>query len=207
MAGSMPSGDLRATVTLEPPAGLQQVNAEGKAMLGYAPEDLVPAQLLDGGEVVILAIKPSLWFILFNSFRWVAVLGLLVAVVLWYSPAWYWLEPKVLLQGAIGLGVLRVVVASLQWVSRLYVLTNRRLMRIRGVLNVDIFECRLAKIQNTFMRLSWYERLTRLGTIDITTAGTGLVEARWENVPRPLEVHDALRQAVSAAKNTGRNGL
>ena len=90
MAGSMPSGDLRATVTLEPPAGLQQVNAEGKAMLGYAPEDLVPAQLLDGGEVVILAIKPSLWFILFNSFRWVAVLGLLVAVVLWYSPGIGW---------------------------------------------------------------------------------------------------------------------
>lgn len=195
------------TITLEPPAGVQQVNANGEAVAGYAPEDLVPAQLLDGGEVVILAIKPSLWFILFNSFRWIGLLALLVAGVLWFSPPWYWLEPKMLIQGAIGLGLLRLVIASLQWVSRLYVLTNRRLMRIRGVLNVDIFECRLTKVQNTFMRLSWYERLLRLGTIDITTAGTGMVEARWANVPRPLEVHDSLRRAISAAKNSGRNGL
>lgn len=196
-----------STITLEPPAGVAQVNAESDAVSGYAPEALVPGQLLDGGEIVILAIKPSLWFIVFNSFRAVAVLAVVVAALLWFSPPWPWLAPKLVVQTAIGLALLRVVIASLQWVSRLYVLTNRRLMRIRGILNVDLFECQLARIQNTFMRFNWYERVVRLGTIDITTAGTGLVEARWENVPRPLEVHEELRKAINAAKHSGRNGL
>ncbi|UCG33594.1 MAG: PH domain-containing protein [Phycisphaerales bacterium] len=199
--------DPNSTVTLEPPVGAAQVNANGDAVTGHAPEALVPAQLLDGGEIVILAIKPSLWFILINSFRTVAVLAVIVMAVLWFSPPWHWLDPRFLVQAAIGLALLRVVIASLQWVSRLYVLTNRRLMRIRGILNVDLFECRLARIQNTFMRLNWYERILRLGTIDIATAGTGLVEARWENVPRPLEVHEELRKAINAAKHSGRNGL
>jgi uncharacterized membrane protein YdbT with pleckstrin-like domain len=199
--------DPNSTVTLEPPAGVAQVNAEGDAVSGYAPEALVPGQLLDGGEIVILAIKPSLWFIVFKSFRAVAVLAVVVAALLWVSPPWPWLAPKLLVQTAIGLALLRVVIASLQWVSRLYVLTNRRLMRIRGILNVDLFECQLARIQNTFMRFNWYERVVRLGTIDVTTAGTGLVEARWENVPHPLEVHEELRKAINAAKHSGRNGL
>jgi uncharacterized membrane protein YdbT with pleckstrin-like domain len=195
------------TATLEPQAGVQQVRADANAVAGYAPQDLVPAQLLDGGEVVILAIKPSLWFIIINSFRWMIVAALVVVGVAWLHPSWYGMSPSVLIRAALGLGVLRMMVATLQWVSRLYVLTNRRLMRIRGVLNVDIFECRLSRIQNTFLRLSWYERILRLGTIDVATAGTGLVEARWENVSRPLEVHETLRKAVSAAKSAGRNGL
>jgi len=199
--------DSTSTANLKPPAGVPQMNANGEAVSGYVPEDLVPAQLLDGGEIVILAIKPSLWFILINSFRAVAVLALVVAAVLCFAPPGFWVAPRMLIQAAIGLALLRVVIASLQWVSRLYVLTNRRLMRIRGVLNVDLFECQLARIQNTSMRFNWYERILRLGTIDITTAGTGLIEARWENLPRPLDIHEALRKAINAAKHTGRNGL
>jgi uncharacterized membrane protein YdbT with pleckstrin-like domain len=199
--------DPNSTATLEPPGGVAQVNANSDAVTGYAPEALVPGHLLDGGEIVILAIKPSLWFIVFNSIRTILILVAVIAVLLWFAPTWHWLEPKPLLQAAIGLALLRVVIAALQWVSRLYVLTNRRLMRIRGILNVDLFECQLSRIQNTFMRFRWYERIVRLGTIEIATAGTAFVEARWENVSHPLEVHEELRRAINASKHTGRNGL
>lgn len=195
------------TATLDSPVELHHPSVEGEAISAYAPEDLVPPQLLDGGETVILAIKPSLWFIVFNSIRWVALLAPIVVGLLWMSPGWRIVEPRLLVQAATGLMVLRLGVATLQWVSRLYVLTNRRVMRVRGVFNVDIFEANLARIQNTYLRLHWYERLLGLGTIDLATAGSGAVEASWENVARPLEIHEAIRRAISQSGNSRRNGL
>jgi membrane protein YdbS with pleckstrin-like domain len=195
--------DRHDAAVLEPPVEMQQPVAEGDAITTYAPQDLVPAQLLDGGETVLLAIKPSLWFIAFNSVRWILILSLVVVGVLWMSPGWQPVEPRLLIQAAIGFMVLRLAVATLQWVSRLYVLTNRRIMRIRGVFNVDIFEANLTRIQNTYLRLNWYERVFRLGTIDLSTAGTGGIEASWENVARPLEVHEAIRRATSGVKRNG----
>ncbi len=199
--------DRHDAAVLEPPVEMQQPVVEGDAVTTYAPQDLVPAQLLDGGETVLLAIKPSLWFIAFNSVRWILILSLVVVGVLWMSPGWQPVEPRLLIQAAIGFMVLRLAVATLQWVSRLYVLTNRRIMRIRGVFNVDIFEANLTRIQNTYLRLNWYERVFRLGTIDLSTAGTGGIEASWENVARPLEVHEAIRRATSGLKRNRDEGV
>ena len=199
--------DRHDAAVLDPPVEMLQPATEGDAVTTYAPRDLVPARLLDGGETVLLAIKPSLWFVAFNSFRWILILSLVVVGVLWMSPGWQPVEPRLLIQTAIGFMVLRLAVATLQWVSRLYVLTNRRIMRIRGVFNVDIFEANLTRIQNTYLRLNWYERVFRLGTIDISTAGTGSVEASWENVPRPLEVHEAIRRATSSVKRNSADSL
>jgi hypothetical protein len=197
----------QAMATTSNPAGLHQAHAESPPVAGLAAEELVPARLLNGGELVILAIKPSLWYIPIWSFRWILAMGLVVGLALWSEPRWTPTTSKVVMQAAIVLLLLRVGLATLQWVSRLYVLTNRRLMRIRGILNVDIFECQLPKIQNTFLRLSWYERLLRLGSIDIATAGTGVVEATWHNVPRPLEVHEAIRKAIVQSRGGRTNGL
>jgi hypothetical protein len=196
-----------AAVATDHPAGIHQAHAESPPVAGLAAEELVPARLLDGGELVILAIKPSLWYILIWSFRWILAMGLVVWLALWSEARWAPTTSKVVMQAAIVLLLLRVALATLQWVSRLYVLTNRRLMRIRGILNVDIFECQLPKIQNTFLRLSWYERLLRLGSIDISTAGTGVIEATWHNVARPLEVHEAIRQAIARSRGGRANGL
>ncbi len=174
--------------------------AENPSLAGAAAQELVPGRLLDGGEVVILAIKPSLWYILIWSFRWIIAAGLIVSLLLWQAPRWTTISTMLLVQTVLGLLCLRLAWTTLQWVSRLYVLTNRRVMRIRGIFNVDIFECELHRIQNTYLRLTWYERLLRLGTIDIATAGTGLIESTWYNVSRPLDVHEELRRAIARAR-------
>jgi uncharacterized membrane protein YdbT with pleckstrin-like domain len=105
-------------------------------------------------------------------------------------------------------GVLvRLVVGCLQWFSRLYVLTNRRVLRVKGVLNVQVFECRLERIQNTFMSLSLPERLTGMGTIFFATAGTGLPEAAWLMINRPREVHEIIVTYIERAQRSTHNGL
>lgn len=182
-----------------------EVGAKAKPL---TPTDLLPAHLLDGDEIVILAIKPSLWFILFASSRWLVAMGIVIALSEWIVGTFGFLgltQPMVV-QAALALAGARFGFALLQWVSRLYVLTNRRIMRLMGIFNVDLFECPLTKIQNTYLSLAWYERLTGVGSIGFATAGTGGIEASWLNVNNPMELHERLRSAIRRAQQGGPGG-
>jgi uncharacterized membrane protein YdbT with pleckstrin-like domain len=152
--------------------------------------------------VILLALKPSPWFVLLVSIRWV-VAGILLALLadrdfipLRYQ--WY------LYQAGVWLAAIRLGWAMLEWVSRQYVLTNRRVMRLRGVFEVDLFEAGLTRIQSTAATFSLAERIFRVGTIRFETAGGG---AAWQIVARPLEVHQKLCEAIRRAQNRGNNGV
>ncbi|MBP7935918.1 MAG: PH domain-containing protein [Phycisphaerae bacterium] len=171
-----------------------------------ALSDLLPANLLSGDEIVILAMKPSLWFVLFVSARWILAMAVLLVLVGNWGHRFPLLDRPVVLQGAVAVAAARLGFALLQWVSRLYVLTNRRILRLMGILNIDLFECQLTRIQNTYLTMSWYERLVRLGSISFATAGTGGVEASWWYVNHPLEVHERIRAAIHRARGPA-NGV
>ena len=171
---------------------------------------VVPEKLLDEGEIVILAIKPSLWSILFNSTKVLVALVVLVALASYLPTSAFdriGVSMTTACQIVVVLMILQLTVAFLQWLSRVYVLTNRRVMRIQGVLNVEVFEAPLLKIQNTFITLAIHERVFRLGSIHFATAGTGLLEATWMNVNSPLETHEIVRNAIRHAQSGTNNGL
>lgn len=154
-------------------------------------------QLLDGGEVVIFALKPSLWFIPLVSGRWIAAMVLVIAAVR-LAP---WSQSALpLMQLAIAAVIVRMAWATMQWSTRLYVLTNRRVMRVRGVFNVELFECALTQIQNTWLSLSLPERIVRIGTIHVSTAADG-GNAAWRMLPRPREIHEQLCDAIRKTRN------
>jgi uncharacterized membrane protein YdbT with pleckstrin-like domain len=164
-------------------------------------EDLLPSELLRDNETVIIACKPSLWLIVFFSFR-VVVIALVLAVCLLVLSPWLGLG-RVTQVLQIGLGaviVLRLVVGLLQWASRVYVLTDQRVIRIRGVFTIDIFQCERSKVQNTFLTLTLPQRILKLGSIGFTTAGTAGVEAVWEHIKNPLAIHEQLNQAFNPTK-------
>jgi uncharacterized membrane protein YdbT with pleckstrin-like domain len=186
---------LRARVTHAP-----YTEAQGAGQKAIAPATLLPAHLLDGDEIVIFALKPSLWFVVFVSIRWLVAMVLFIVLVGLFGKHLVGINKMMLIQAALALGIGRLSLAVLQWASRLYVLTNRRVMRLAGILNVDIFECPLPKIQNTYLTLAWYERLVGVGTISFATAGTGGVEASWLNVSNPLETHERVRSAIHRAQ-------
>ena len=85
----------------------------------------------------------------------------------------------------------------LEWLCRVYVLTDRRIIRQKGVLTVQLFECRLDKLQNTFIQQTLVQRVLGLGNIYFATAGTGLVEAMWKHVRRPGEVHKVIIETAT----------
>jgi len=171
-----------------------------------AVEKLLPANLLDGDEVVILAIKPSLWFVVFTSVRWLAVTVAVILLAGFWGHRIPFVNSPMVVQAAAALAAARVGFALLQWVARLYVLTNRRVIRLMGILNINLFECPLTKIQNTYMTFAWYERLTGLGSISFATAGTGGIEASWMYINHPLEVHERVRSAIHRAQRPN-NGI
>jgi len=165
-------------------------------------EALIPPNLLDGGECVILATKPSLWFVPIQSLRWLAIVALLLALAYSDSIAGY---RGTIVNAALLIGGMRLAWALADWVSRCYVLTNRRIMTIRGFLHVDVFECPLSRIQNTELSLTLTERYTRTGSIVMSTAATG-GQTWWRTVARPLQIHEQVRSAIARSRGRGVGG-
>ena len=177
---------------------------EGAGRLAYQRniDELLPSDLLADDEVVIFAIKPSLWTVAFLSFRVVLIAAAVGVVMLIVGPSLQLGQlGRIIVAGAGAVALGRVGLGLLQWLSRSYVLTDRRVIRIRGVFTIDIFQCALVRVQNTFLVLTLPQRILNLGSIELTTAGTGQVEAIWRHCKEPLKVHQQLLQALNRASN------
>lgn len=165
--------------------------------------------VLDGGEIIELSVKPSLWYVLSVAWRFVAGCIALAAAV------WLIAPPSVYPAGAVVIGAccaavaLRLGLAALQWATRLYVLTNRRVLRFRGVLEVDVAEVPLVSIEKIEPRVSQTQRLLGLGTIRLTRQLDARVEERcgaprvlcWEDLAAPRCVYQRLVAAVRRARH------
>jgi hypothetical protein len=162
---------------------------------------MLPAQLLQPGELIILLLKPSPWFIVLEALGTLAVLAVLFGLVA-LAPSSNRLFSLLgmgrqnVLFLIVVLAALRLTWQTLDWLSRVYLLTDRRMVRIFGVLRIQVFECQLKMIQHTVTTFSIRERLFGLGTIGFATAGTAFTEAYWRMLARPLEVHRLVVQTL-----------
>ena len=159
---------------------------------------MLPAELLQPGEVIILLLKPSAWFILLAPLRTltaIIVVGLIAETINSYLALD--ISRQSIILGTLALLLLRVFWQFLEWLSRVYVLTDRRVVTVAGVLRIGVFETPLQKIQHTNMVLSLRERLFGLGTITFATAGTAAIEAFWLMLANPLEVHQKVVQTIN----------
>ena len=77
----------------------------------------------------------------------------------------------------VGLGIVSMVVAHKSWQTREYLVTNRRILGIKGLLGKKTLDVSLDKITNVELSQSRFARLFRLdyGDIDIRTAHEGSV--------------------------------
>ena len=159
---------------------------------------ILPAELLQPGEIIILLIKPSLWSLILAPLR-TLVLIVLMSYLILYLRDWVSLplsKHDILIAGG-GLFGLCVFWQFLNWLSRIYVLTDQRIIRVKGVFHVEIFEAPLKKLQNTQMTFIIRERLFGLGSIHFYTAGTDYPEASWQMIARPLETHQQIIKTMN----------
>jgi PH (Pleckstrin Homology) domain-containing protein len=159
---------------------------------------MLPAELIQPGEIIILLLKPSAWFILLAPLRTltaIIVVAMIADSVNSYTGLGFARQSIIL--ATLGLLMMRVFWQFLEWLSRVYVLTDRRIITVSGVVRIGVFESPLERVQHTNLILSLRERLFALGTIAFATAGTALLEAYWLMLEDPLEVHQKIVQTIS----------
>lgn len=159
------------------------------------------AQILDHDEIIELSIKPSLWYIPIVSARTLAGCATLALLVVAVSAARWSPLATVVLDATLLAAAARLLVASMQWGGRLYVLTNRRVLRFRGVLSVEVDECKLRQVAGIELRLPWYQPLLRVGSVSVRCTDAGCRAIDWAHVDRPRHVHDVLVRAVQRARS------
>lgn len=159
----------------------------------------LPLELLDGGELVILAIKPSLWFVLFDSMKWLAACAVVLLGAALAGGRLEWVSYAALAEGTVLVVACRLGVAVLRWVSRFYVLTNRRILRLHGVLKAHVLDLPLTDVLNTRVTRSWPERWAAVGTLRFACQQAERHDPTWHNIAEPDAVHAQVRRAIERA--------
>lgn len=124
--------------------------------------------LLGETEKILLVTRQH-WFVLFGNiflelFFIVVILAALTAASVFLSPF-----------AAIGYAILLIPLGSmvrdiLNWYFRQYIVTNRRVMQINGIINKNVIDSSLEKVNDVKMSLSFFGRIFNFGSVEILTA-------------------------------------
>lgn len=158
---------------------------------------MLPADLIGDDEIIILMLRPSPLFIILAPLQTMLGIALATLVLAYLSTiAWIgWTDTQAFALG-VTIGIARLCWQALEWYCRIYVLTDRRLIRRRGVLRVMIFETALSRIQHTSVIAHVRERIFALGSIGFATAGSSTYEAFWSMIAQPYAVHRIVVDAI-----------
>ncbi len=161
----------------------------------------LPGGVVDGGEIVILAIKPSMWRPVMDSTPWLVTCCTLAAALTWLVRPFPGLTLTGTSQVLLLLAFVRLGMAVIRWIPTWYVLTNRRIIDIRGVRAPQISSCPLSSISGTYLHSSTAERIARLGTITFDADQSDPVSYVWQSISQPEEVHAKIRRAIENAND------
>ncbi len=196
---------------MPPPKTVHEIvhGAEAGAAAGATPAaaaratslgTLLGTHVLRDGELVLMILKPSLWFIVFNSFAFAVVVAF-IAVVL--AVLDHRMHDHFYFEAAIFFIAGRLMFAALQWMGRLYILTDLRVLRITGVFGVEIFDCPLRKVVRARLVSASREKLVGVGSIEIIPSDESIPTAVWQTIARPREIYERLQAAINRAKQSG----
>ena len=165
---------------------------------------LVSRHVLRDGELVILLLKPSVWFILLSSLRFIAIDVIVISAIFVFDiDDKMHLQKLPIVEAGVFIAAGRLMWAMLQWASRLYVLTDLRILRVGGVFNVNIFDCPLRKVARTRLLNITRERIVGLGSIEIIPLDENSQEGIWQTIAGPRQVHEQVVAAINKAKQGG----
>jgi len=163
---------------------------------------MLTGQLLQGGEVVQLMLRPSLWFIPLICLKFLGCVAIALIAAKIYDeqlpgPMRFYLEAAIFIAGT------RLAIATMQWYTRLYVLTDLRVMRIAGIFRIQVADCPLRRVAVARTFCTTREKITRIGTIEIIPQEETHHVCTWQMVARPREVLKIVRAAIARSKQGG----
>lgn len=157
---------------------------------------------LEDGESIILTARPSGWLILLMS--WPLLVGLTaVAAVSLAAEQFttYDVDNHMVVLICLAVGAIRVTVACSQWQGRMYILTDRRVMRIKGVFREDCYQCPLKKIRQVQVSATLPERIVSVASLMFERVDEKPVpDADWICLANAQDVLQAVENALRRAK-------
>ncbi|MBC24262.1 MAG: hypothetical protein CMJ32_10155 [Phycisphaerae bacterium] len=155
------------------------------------------SSIVGDDETVLLAVRPSPWYIVLSSLALLLLILVLTLGLAWMArlPWFPWSDHQAFALGVM-VGFFVLAWRSFDWFNRMYVLTDRRVICRRGVIRVILFEAPLKNIQHTSIVVMVRERILGLGTIGFATSGTGIFDTWWESVREPFKVHSIVLEAI-----------
>jgi hypothetical protein len=162
-----------------------------------SPQSLARS-LVQDDEVIILLLRPSMLYVLLSSLGGLAFIAVVTFALAYMARTISWVGWSDTAAFALGVGLatLRLGWQTLEWLSRVYVLTDRRIITRSGVLRVVVFQTQLRNIQHTSVFFRLRERLCGLGTIGFATAGSDSFESFWVMLKQPHVVHRTIVDAI-----------
>jgi hypothetical protein len=163
---------------------------QATAVMDAAGVPLFAAAMLDPGEAIIGMWRPSLWYIPLRCARIVTGLVLAALAAAAASSAHELGWTGAIVQCAGLLIALRIGWVMLDWSSRIYILTDRRVLRRRGVINPTVYQVELRQLLRVDLVQSAPARLVGIGTVTFSSRSQGMYDAAWVLAPRAAELRD-----------------
>jgi hypothetical protein len=161
---------------------------------------VTPESILRGNELVIMMVRPSLWYIVASSFRFCGIVLLLGILAIRTGAFGDLLLPKTALIITASLVGIRMIYALMEWTSHLYLLTTCRIVTIKGARHPTLFQAGLTHITEARLIQPPVQNLLALGTIGYVMGDNMDPGGVWEWIPNPQRVHQQIQAAISKRK-------
>lgn len=153
-------------------------------------------RLLGEHERIILTARQHVFLLLSTIFMEIilmlAIIALGIFVFLWQREMW-WLA----LLGGVALFTIPLVSMVrdiLIWANREYIVTNRRVMQISGIINKSVIDSSLEKVNDVKLEQSFFGRIFNYGDIEILTASE-LGANKFKRIGKPIKFKTAMLNA------------
>jgi uncharacterized membrane protein YdbT with pleckstrin-like domain len=165
-------------------------------------------QLLGENERILFSARKH-WFLLVSAIAaelliLAVIFSAAIALVIWLSESpWLWLVPIIAFLLMLA-PIVTMVRDILQWTHHQYIVTNWRVIQIGGVINKNITDSSLEKVNDVKMTQSVLGRTFNYGDIEILTASELGVNL-FQRIEDPVNFKKAMLNAKEALESGRRH--
>ena len=174
-----------------------QGTGESPDLAAIAPVGAIPAGLVEDDEIIILFLRPSPLYIILTSLGRLLVIAVITLLLMYVGRRF---NLGYLDTIAFGLGVIiglaQLAWQVLEWWSRIYILTDRRIIRQKGAIRPSVFSAKLLDMKHTSVFSRLREQALGLGSIGFATTGSDVFDAFWVMIRDPFTVHKTIVEAI-----------
>jgi uncharacterized membrane protein YdbT with pleckstrin-like domain len=154
-------------------------------------------RLLGQNEVILFSTHRH-WFVPFSHILGELMLLVLLLVVAMILPQlWPTVRSDLVILVIMALGlivVLSALIDLLRWRNEQFVVTDRRVLQLEGIISKNLLSSSLEKINDVELRQSWFGRILDYGDLDVLTASEEAVN-QMRAIAQPLQFKRAIQDA------------